>query len=125
MIVLGCDPGVNGAFALIADGIPVLVLDLPTTVVVKSDKKRCELDTYEFARLIDAAGHIDHAFIERVGAMPTDGAIQAFAFGQVFGAIRGVLAAHFIPQTLVSPVTWRNALIIAAGFMLTVNVYRG
>lgn len=125
MTILGVDPGVNGAFALIEDGVPVLVMDLPTVAVIKNDRKRRELDDYEFARMIDSAGHIDHAFIERVGARggkPTkpgddpskpekrDGAVQAFAFGAVFGGIKAVIAAHFIPRTLVSPIEWRNAL---------------
>ncbi len=105
---LGVDPGVNGALAILVDG-ELVVHDLPTVANGKG-KGRREIDAYELARIIAVAGTITHAFVEKVGAMPTDGSIQAFSFGQVFGTIRGVLSAHFMPITLVSPIKWRNAL---------------
>lgn len=109
MRVLGVDPGVHGAIALVDDGT-LTVWDVPTVQVVKSDKKRREVDLYELARMVDALGHVDHAFIEKVGAMPRDGAVGAFAFGGVYGALRMAIASSFIPQTLVSPAEWRNGL---------------
>lgn len=109
MRILGIDPGVHGAIALLDDG-ELIVWDVPTVQVVKNDKKRREVDLYELARMVDALGHVDHSFIEKVGAMPRDGAIQAFAFGGVYWALRMAVASAFIPQTTVSPAEWRNGL---------------
>ncbi len=109
MIILGIDPGVNGAIAVLSDGA-LDIIDVPTVTIVKSDKKRREVAVYELARIIDNLGHVDHAFIERVGAMPRDGAVGAFAFGGVYWALRMAVASAFIPQTICSPVEWRNGL---------------
>ncbi|TAN71907.1 MAG: hypothetical protein EPN20_04200 [Magnetospirillum sp.] len=67
-------------------------------------------DVVELARLIDAAGHIEHAYAEAVGAMPGQGVSSVFAFGKVFGLALGILAANFIPHTLVTPQRWKRAL---------------
>ena len=109
MIVCGIDPGLKGALAFY-DGATMRIEDIPVLPVRKGGKVRAEIDGYELARIIDAAGHIDHAAIELVGAMPTDGAVQAFSFGRAFGELIGIMRAHFIPLQFPSPVKWRRAM---------------
>jgi crossover junction endodeoxyribonuclease RuvC len=102
-LVLGIDPGLSGALALLGPN-GLTVLDMPTHALTRGGKMKRDLDLIELSRLIDAAGPIAHAFVEQVGAMPGQGVSSVFAFGKVYGAALGILAAHFIPLTLVSPV---------------------
>ncbi len=109
MRVLGIDPGTKGAIA-VYDGQTLEVHDIPVIKVQRGGKGRSEIDEPAFARMIDciAKEHVTRAWIEQVGAFPTDGAVSAFAFGRAYGVILGVVAAHFIPRELVSPQTWRR-----------------
>lgn len=107
--VLGIDPGLRGAMALY-DGTTVEITDIPVLPVRKSGRVRHEIDGYELARAIDALGHVDHAAVELVGAMPTDGVVGAFSFGRALGEIVGILRAHFIPLTFPPPRVWRKAM---------------
>jgi len=91
-----------------------VVHDVPTLALSRNGKAKREPDMIELARLVDAAGPIDHAFIEAVGAMPGQGVSSVFAFGKVFGLLLGILAANFIPHTLVPPVRWKRALGVPA-----------
>lgn len=108
-LVIGIDPGLKGALAFY-DGGAVEVVSMPVIPVRKNGKDRNELDGYELARIINARGHIDLAAVERVGAMPRDGAVSAFAFGRSVGEVVGILRAHFIPLDFPVPRTWRKAM---------------
>lgn len=109
MLVLGVDCGRYGALAF-CDGDSMDIADMPLLTVRKNGKVRHEVDGYALARIIDDRGHIDVAAVELVGAMPSDGAIQAFAFGKAFGEVVGVLRANFIPLLFPAPRTWRKAM---------------
>lgn len=106
MRILGIDPGLGGALALWSDGA-LQVHDIPT---LKARTRGREVDWSEAARIIDAAGHIDHAIIESAAARPGQGVSSMFKFGYVCGGLRGLVAAHFIPVTYVTPRKWKAAL---------------
>lgn len=98
--VLGIDPGLKGAYAIIGPH-GVLVEPMPTV----GDGKL--LDLHAIASWFRAhSGEIDMAFLEQVSAMPKQGVSSTFKFGRVYGAIEGILAACGIPYTLVSPRRW-------------------
>lgn len=121
---IGVDPGTTGALAVVGDGGELMeVHDLPRLRVTKGTvrgtdgvskpRQVAEIDGYELARLIDDITtrlHVRGVWCEKVGAMPTDAKASAFAFGLAYGEIRGVIRAHFLPLSFVSPVTWRRAL---------------
>ena len=110
MIVLGVDTGLKGCIAILRGTDDLELIDMP---IVKATGKRSAIDRYELARIIDyhASGEaITHAFIELVSSRPTDGHVGAFMFGRAYEAICMAIAAHFIPQTQVTPAAWRNAL---------------
>lgn len=109
MLILGVDPGLKGAAAFY-DGAAMRIEDIPVLPVRRSGKVRSEIDGYALARIIDAAGHIDSAAIELVGAMPTDGPVQAGAFLKAFGIMIGIIQSHFVPLEFVAPVKWRRAM---------------
>lgn len=107
--VLGIDPGYGGALALL-DGDNLLIHDMPTHHLLRSGRAKQEIDLAELARLIDAAAPIFHAVVEQVGPMPGQGISSIFAFGKGYGMILGILAANFVPVTLVTPQRWKKAL---------------
>ena len=110
MRVLGIDPGLSGALAFVgSDGVEVI--DMPT---ITTGTKR-EIDEVELARVIDAAGVISAAVLEKVGVRPGEGGVGAFTFGRGYGLLRGILRAHFIPIVDVTPQTWQRGLGIKAG----------
>lgn len=47
--------------------------------------------------------------LEKVGAMPGQGVVSMFSFGENVGYIKGVLEAFGIPYQEVSPRKWKNA----------------
>ena len=110
--VLGIDPGVRGALALVetVNEIPrVKVFDMPirTYYINGSGRARIEESTlnqwfYAYAPLIA------RAVMEEVHSMPKDGSVQAFTFGYANGLIKGMLAAYNIPVEMVEPSAWKK-----------------
>lgn len=130
-LYLGCDPGLNGAIALLSytNGKPtVKTFDIPTFNItvqrkapkvddfsLEGDKKRRgkttvrkRLDLQQLhAFLYQYRAHILHAVVEDVHAMPKQGVSSSFSFGFVCGVIQAMVVAHDIPMTLVKPERWK------------------
>jgi crossover junction endodeoxyribonuclease RuvC len=110
--VLGIDPGLSGALALLDPKTSeVEVWDFPTFVVGKTGRR--VIDEVQLANIIDGiagTGCAFEAWLEQVGPRPGEGAVGAFSFGRSYGLIRGVLAAHFAPVNDVTPQAWKAAL---------------
>ncbi len=103
-MILGIDPGLGGALAFLHHIDDVLLEPMP----LDSEK---QLDLVELNRLISSfANQIDHAFLEKVSAMPGQGVCSMFKFGYVFGVIQGILVANKIPFTLVRPQVWQKKM---------------
>lgn len=111
-VVLGFDPGISGAYAVVGSDGGVLVDDLPVfRTRTANGKSRGELDPVALAHVLGAfAATIDHAFIERVSARPGQGVTSMFRFGYAAGVIHGVIAALKIPHTFVTPQSWQRAM---------------
>lgn len=108
-LILGLDPGLDGALALVdlLSGDLVEVWDVPTLQL----KNKRELDAYRLANLIDEqASRIEEAWIERVWPFPGEANTLSFQFGMVAGLIRGVVCANFIPLHDVPPASWKRAM---------------
>jgi crossover junction endodeoxyribonuclease RuvC len=107
VIVLGLDPGVTGAFAMLGD--TALVGDLPVFAAQhgRSAKVRAELDLHSFRGLL-AGYEIEHAFIERVAARPGQGTVSMFRFGEAAGAIYGLVVGFGLPVTFITPQRWQK-----------------
>jgi crossover junction endodeoxyribonuclease RuvC len=102
------DPGsVSGAYAVVdAQGRFVTVGDLPVSSLGGAGKS--QVNPALLAKLIREIKP-DLAVIEQVGAMPGNGTVAMFRFGQASGLIIGVIAALQIPWLLVSPHVWKKA----------------
>lgn len=110
--VVGIDPGLSGAIALWDDGIEALcVWDMP---VAKMARKNV-IDEHELVSIMANIGVPDHAYIELVHAMPRQGTVSMFSFGQGFGIVKGIVAALAWPATYVSPQSWQAKMQVAKG----------
>ena len=112
-IVLGIDPGVNGAVSVLDEGGNLInIFDLPVTP--DGAKGRNAINAPLLASLVFKSGAI-RAFCELVGPRPTDGSVGAFGFGRSRGVIEGVLAACGVPVVMVAPPVWKRFAGVPAG----------
>lgn len=115
--ILGIDPGLSGAVAVLVDNQLEWVANIPTLALMRGGKAKRDPDLVNLGQIIGgwAALGIDAAFIEQVSSMPGQGVSSVFAFGKVYGGILGILAAHSIPTHTVIPGTWRKAIGLKVG----------
>ena len=118
MLILGIDPGLSGAVALVSGDrrSPDLVgvWDMPTLNLASNGKVKNQLDHAALNELLHRIailnGYVDHAVLERVGAMPGQGVTSMFNFGMVYGAIQQALAGNGLPYSFVSPRKWQSGV---------------
>ncbi len=118
-ITFGIDPGLGGAIAILADGEPRAVIDMPTMVI--GDKN--EVDAGKLAAIIRGERAIHRAAyfsgcIERVCAMPSrpgqdgirrsPGTQSSMNFGDSYGQAKAVFAVLGIPYTRAEPQSWKR-----------------
>lgn len=107
--VIGIDPGLTGAIAVVDhDGALLALSDLP----IIRDGKLSWVDGGRLQSfLIDTlTGRSARALVERVQAFPKQGRSSAFNFGVGFGSILSVLQARHIAIELVTPASWKRAM---------------
>lgn len=119
MNVLGCDPGLSGAFALYGDSGLLRVVDMPTyeAKAGKLNRERPFLDRPAIVRLLWNMHLLDDAttlIVELVGGIPGQAAHGAFTFGHGAGGI--TYAAHAIGYQIeeVPPGRWKGALKVSS-----------
>lgn len=91
----GIDPGKKGAMSIIYEDGSVRSIPFDRDAYVEE--------------LAEGALHDSFCILERVGAMPGQGVVSMFSFGENFGWIQGVLEANGIPYELVTPQRWKKA----------------
>ena len=102
MKVIGIDPGITGAIAVVGDVYNVY--DMP---VIQASKSKKQLNAYELAEIIKKINP-DKIFVEKVYAMPGQGVSSMFNFGKTVGIIEGVIATLKIPVEFVTPQKWKR-----------------
>jgi crossover junction endodeoxyribonuclease RuvC len=109
--IIGIDPGLSGAVAVLTGADSLAVLDMPTMTVERNGKAKRQVSATELAEIIYTMKNDDcHVYCERVGAMAGQGVTSVFSFGRSFGMIEGILAALKMPVTFVAPATWTRAI---------------
>lgn len=109
-IILGIDPGLDGAVAVMNEAGELLrIEDMPT--LEDGAKGRRALNAPLLAAIIYST-HASRAYCELVGPRPTDG--SAAGFGSR-GIIEGVLAAAGVPLVMIAPPVWKRGAGIAPG----------
>lgn len=113
-LVLGVDPGANGAFAVydsVAQRI-VSIDDMPTWFQTVGKKKRKRVDGLALADMFDTYElmGIDLVVMEAVGGRPRQSASAAFVFGYGVGLIyMAALFSRIVIET-VPPAEWKKLM---------------
>lgn len=105
MIYIGIDPGKSGALAVIHT-----LKDCTKVRTVTFDEDAYAEELRKVAQFIELSGDEAFAVVEKVSAMPGQGCVSMFSFGQNFGFIQGLLKSLRIPFDLVRPQTWKSAM---------------
>jgi hypothetical protein len=99
-IIMGIDPGISGAIAFDGEETArVSVYDVPIAGGEISPPLLADL-------ILDYSPSV--AWIERVGAMPGNGAVSMFNFGRSYGDVRGAIGTLRIPLNYVTPQVWKR-----------------
>jgi crossover junction endodeoxyribonuclease RuvC len=112
-MVVGVDPGITGAVAVLVNGELLDVQDMPAHVVSRRTVVRRAIDPAALAALIRRwralYGPDDEvAIVEAVASRPGQGVASVFSLGHSCGAISGVLATLGVPVVLVAPQIWKR-----------------
>lgn len=113
MIVLGVDPGISGALALVGDGGCIGAWKMPIEKRVVGKKNRSFVDEHALSALVSfiegllsGPGGRRLAVVEAVHARPGQGVTSMFGFGRSLGVVDGVLANAGFDLIHVPPATW-------------------
>lgn len=116
-LVFGCDPGITGAIAVLADGKVFTVFDTPVRA-----RKTGNNDEVNVSALVEAiraaraihAGASELAAIENVQPMPSRrdragmGAVSAFQYGRTVQSFHAAFEILGVPLLLVHASRWKK-----------------
>lgn len=95
MMFMGIDPGKKGAVAVLEEGRILYLMPLTKPNFFEA----VDLST-EYGDII--------ACLERVHAMPKQGAVSMFTFGEGYGWLKGVLDSEQIRYQEIAPQAWKR-----------------
>ena len=111
MLIISIDPGISGSICFFEDGKIIDVIDMPTMIDGKKNKKQVNgAQIYnEISRKINQVDKRElKVVIEHVSAMPGQGVTSMFNFGQSFGILKGICSAMQLPMYFVRPAKWKK-----------------
>ena len=109
MKIIGIDPGLSGAIAVLEDKKVLGIYEMP--VMAEGKKNKRQLNSAQLVNIIKSniiKSDEIAVVVEQVNAMPGQGVTSMFNFGQTFGAIKGVCAALELPIFFVRPSKWKK-----------------
>jgi hypothetical protein len=109
MKIIGIDPGLSGAIALLENNKVLNIFEIP--VMSEGKKNKRQLNSAQLVKLLRdniTKNEEVSVVVEPVNAMPGQGVTSMFNFGQTFGAIKGVCAALGLPIYFVRPSKWKK-----------------
>ena len=109
MKIIGIDPGLSGAIAIMQEKKVINLVDMP--IMSEGKKNKRQLNSAQLVKIIKE--NIENndeiaVIVENVSAMPGQGVTSMFNFGQTFGAIKGICAALELPIFFVRPSKWKK-----------------
>ncbi len=111
MLIIGIDPGISGSICFFQDGIIKDVVEMPTMIEGKKNKKQVN-GSQIFNEISDKIKNMDKknikVVIEHVTAMPGQGVTSMFNFGQSFGILKGICSAMQLSVYFVRPAKWKK-----------------
>ena len=109
MRILGIDPGLSGAIAILEEKKVLSIFDMP--VMSEGKKNKRQLNSAQLVSILKENIKKDEEtaiVVEQVNAMPGQGVTSMFNFGQTFGAIKGISATLKLPIFFVRPSKWKK-----------------
>ena len=109
MKIIGIDPGLSGAIAVLENNKVLKLFDVP--VMSEGKKNKRQLNSALLVSLLKENIQNNEevsVVVEQVNAMPGQGVTSMFNFGQTFGAIKGICAALNLPIFFVRPSKWKK-----------------
>jgi len=112
--IIGIDPGIAGALALLGEGGAELLSVAAMPVMAKPRGKGNQVNPAALRFLLSSwVRNGTRCYIEYVNAMPPiggrrPGAQSSFNFGHTAGVIEGVVAGLYLPHSFVPPATWKK-----------------
>ena len=109
MKIIGIDPGLSGAIAIIENNTVLGIFDMP--VMAEGKKNKRQLNSAQLVNIIKEYVKKEEEIVvvvEQVNAMPGQGVTSMFNFGQTFGAIKGISATLKLPIFFVRPSKWKK-----------------
>src|SRR3990167_7062608 len=119
-LILGIDPGLDGALAVLDSRGSWTVHDTPTLTIKSARGSRRVYAVSSLTRLVTSAMSCDapavvRAAIELVHSSPQQGVRSAFSMGYGVGLWEGVLAGLGIPCDRVTPQRWKKTMLDGMG----------
>lgn len=112
MVIIGIDPGLNGAVTVISDYLAVYEsFDMPTRNIKDWNGKTThkEIDPFELnTRLGRFRGDSPIVVIEKVHGIPGGSSAATFSFGRAFQAAISAVEGWQMQYELVPPQTWQK-----------------
>ena len=110
MLIIGIDPGINGAICFFKNGEVKEILDMPNMADGKKNKRQIngpQIYNEISKRIINIPKNEVVVVIEQVSAMPGQGVTSMFNFGQSFGVLKGICSAMQLSMHFVRPAKWK------------------
>ena len=111
MKIIGIDPGLSGAIAILENNKVLKVFEMPTMAEGKKNKRQVNGSQIfnEISKRIHKDSNQDiRVVIEQVSAMPGQGVTSMFNFGQSFGTLKGICSAMQLPMYFIRPAKWKK-----------------
>ena len=109
MKIIGIDPGLSGAIAILENNKVLNIFEIP--VMSEGKKNKRQLNSAQLVKLLKdniSKNEEVSVVVEQVNAMPGQGVTSMFNFGQTFGAIKGICATLDLPIFFVRPSKWKK-----------------
>ena len=114
--VVGIDPGLGGALAILdSDKKYPLVMDMPVAVTVKSGKKSRRIIGVQLAEFLRSQLPLDWAFIERQQAMSKQHVTAIGKTMEGYGLLKGVCHGLRIQCFIFEPTRWKRNVSLQVG----------
>ena len=111
MLIIAIDPGISGSICFFEDGKILDVVEMPTMIEGKKNKKQAN-GAQIYNEILKRINKIDKknikVIIEQVSAMPGQGVTSMFNFGQSFGILKGICSAMQLSMYFVRPAKWKK-----------------
>ena len=115
MIIIGIDPGLDGALAILRDGELLYVYDLVSERVGGTGHVKRRLSATALRESLQRARAVHGpddfvAVIERVHAGGGQGVASVYSLGDTAGCVRGVVQSLDMRIEYVTPAEWKRAM---------------